>query len=80
MSALRATLDSALLAGLLVDGLSATELGSAVHDLLERIDLAAPDAPDVDAVRERYPSATADDDSPCGSSSTTTPDTPSRWS
>jgi ATP-dependent helicase/nuclease subunit A len=43
------------------EGLSATDLGSAVHDLLEEIDLAAPLAPDAGAVRERYSAATSDD-------------------
>jgi ATP-dependent helicase/nuclease subunit A len=42
-------------------GLSATELGSAVHDLLERIDLTAPTPPASDAVRAAYPTATEED-------------------
>jgi ATP-dependent helicase/nuclease subunit A len=52
-------------AGAESEGLTATELGSAVHDLLERIDLAAPSAlegePLATAVRDRYPRATEDD-------------------
>jgi ATP-dependent helicase/nuclease subunit A len=43
------------------EGLTATALGSAVHDLLERLDLAAPVTPDLAAVRECYPAA-ADED------------------
>jgi ATP-dependent helicase/nuclease subunit A len=43
-------------------GLAATEIGDAVHQLLEDVDLAAPQAPDaaaaVEAVRLRYPGAT----------------------
>lgn len=46
-------------------GLLATELGSAVHDLLERIDLRAPKAPapaEIEqAVRSRYPAASDED-------------------
>jgi PD-(D/E)XK nuclease superfamily len=45
--------------------LAATEVGDAVHALLERIDLAAPVAPSrdevADAVRTRYPAASDDD-------------------
>ena len=42
------------------EGLAATEIGDAVHALLERIDLRAPAVPDelADAVRARYPAAT----------------------
>ncbi|MGH3035742.1 MAG: UvrD-helicase domain-containing protein, partial [Gaiellaceae bacterium] len=36
-------------------GLAATEIGDAVHRLLEEVDLAAPAAPDVEAVRAWYP-------------------------
>jgi ATP-dependent helicase/nuclease subunit A len=36
-------------------GLRATEIGDAVHKLLEQVDLAAPAAPDVDQVRSWYP-------------------------
>jgi ATP-dependent helicase/nuclease subunit A len=36
-------------------GLAATEIGDAVHRLLEQIDLAAPVAPDVEQVRGWYP-------------------------
>ena len=41
-------------------GLAATEIGDAVHALLERIDLTAPSVPEdlVDLVRARYPAAT----------------------
>ena len=39
-------------------GLSATDVGSAVHRLLEEIDLNAPVAPDVEQVREWYPGVT----------------------
>jgi ATP-dependent helicase/nuclease subunit A len=39
-------------------GLLATEVGDAVHRLLEAIDLAAPEPPDVEAVRAWYPAAT----------------------
>jgi RecB family exonuclease len=41
-------------------GLAATEIGDAVHALLERIDLTAPSVPEdlVDIVRARYPAAT----------------------
>jgi len=41
-------------------GLAATEIGDAVHALLERIDLTAPDLPEdlVEVVRARYPAAT----------------------
>jgi ATP-dependent helicase/nuclease subunit A len=46
-------------------GLAATEIGDAVHHLLEDVDLAAPQPPDptavAEAVRRRYPSA-ADDE------------------
>jgi hypothetical protein len=47
------------------EGLTATELGSAVHDLLEHIDLGAPSTLEGEelttAVRGRYPRATEDD-------------------
>ncbi len=36
-------------------GLRATEIGDAVHKLLERVDLAAPAVPDVEQVRDWYP-------------------------
>ena len=36
-------------------GLRATEIGDAAHRLLEQVDLAAPAVPDVDQVREWYP-------------------------
>ncbi len=39
-------------------GLRATEVGDAVHKLLERLDLAAPALPAVEVVREWYPSVT----------------------
>jgi hypothetical protein len=39
-------------------GLAATEVGDAVHRLLEAVDLAAPAAPDVEPVRGWYPAAT----------------------
>ena len=41
-------------------GLAATEIGDAVHALLERIDLGAPSVPEdlLDVVRARYPAAT----------------------
>ncbi len=45
------------------EGLGATEIGSAVHGLLERVDLSAPRVPDeLEArVRAEYPAATAPD-------------------
>ena len=39
-------------------GLVATEVGDAVHRLLEVVDLAAPTAPDIDQVRAWYPAVT----------------------
>jgi ATP-dependent exoDNAse (exonuclease V) beta subunit len=39
-------------------GLAATEIGDAVHRLLEQVDLAAPGVPDLDPVRTWYPAAT----------------------
>jgi ATP-dependent helicase/nuclease subunit A len=42
-------------------GLAATEIGDAVHKLLERVDLAAPEAPSLDQVLAWYPSASADE-------------------
>ena len=42
-------------------GLRATEIGDAAHRLLEQIDLAAPAVPDVEAVREWYPTVTEDE-------------------
>ena len=39
-------------------GLAATAVGDAVHRLLELVDLAAPEAPPVDLVREWYPTVT----------------------
>jgi ATP-dependent helicase/nuclease subunit A len=39
-------------------GLRATEIGDAVHKLLEQVDLAAPAAPDVEQVRAWYPTVT----------------------
>jgi hypothetical protein len=39
-------------------GLAATEVGDAVHRLLEEVDLAAPAAPEVEAVRAWYPAVT----------------------
>ncbi|HEV7134329.1 MAG TPA: 3'-5' exonuclease, partial [Gaiellaceae bacterium] len=39
-------------------GLRATEIGDAVHRLLERVDLAAPALPDIELVREWYPAVT----------------------
>jgi hypothetical protein len=43
-------------------GLRATEVGDAVHRLLELVDLGNPAAPDVDVVREWYPAATDEED------------------
>jgi ATP-dependent helicase/nuclease subunit A len=56
-------------------GLAATEIGDAVHRLLELVDLAAPAGPDVEQVRGWYPAVTEDElerirafvDSYCGS-------------
>ena len=56
-------------------GLAATEIGDAVHRLLELVDLAAPVSPDVEQVRGWYPAVTEDElgrirafvDSYCGS-------------
>jgi ATP-dependent helicase/nuclease subunit A len=42
-------------------GLAATEIGDAVHKLLERVDFAAPEAPSLDQVLAWYPSASADE-------------------
>ncbi len=39
-------------------GLAATEIGDAVHRLLETVDLAAPAVPEVEAVRTWYPAVT----------------------
>ena len=39
-------------------GLAATEVGDAVHRLLERVDLVAPSVPDVEPVRGWYPAVT----------------------
>jgi ATP-dependent helicase/nuclease subunit A len=39
-------------------GLAATEVGDAAHRLLEAVDLARPEAPDVGVVRDWYPAAT----------------------
>src|SRR3954447_1759417 len=41
-----------------VGGLKATEVGDAVHRLLEIVDLAAPAAPDIELVRTWYPAVT----------------------
>jgi RecB family exonuclease len=45
------------------EGLAATEIGDAVHWLLERVDLRAPAVPEelADQVRARYPAATDDE-------------------
>ena len=42
-------------------GLHATELGDAVHRLLELVDLSQPRPPDVDVVRSWYPAVTEDE-------------------
>jgi ATP-dependent helicase/nuclease subunit A len=42
-------------------GLAATEIGDAVHRLLESLDLAAPAAPDLDVVRTWYPGVSDDE-------------------
>ncbi|HEU4450023.1 MAG TPA: UvrD-helicase domain-containing protein [Gaiellaceae bacterium] len=42
-------------------GLAATEIGDAVHRLLERVDLAAPAVPDVEPVRAWYPAVTGEE-------------------
>jgi ATP-dependent exoDNAse (exonuclease V) beta subunit len=42
-------------------GLKATEIGDAVHRLLELVDLRAPTCPDVELVRTWYPAATDDE-------------------
>jgi ATP-dependent helicase/nuclease subunit A len=42
-------------------GLRATEIGDAVHKLLEQVDLAAPAAPDVEIVREWYPAVAGEE-------------------
>ncbi len=42
-------------------GLAASEIGDAVHKLLERVDLTAPQAPSLDQVLAWYPGATADE-------------------
>jgi ATP-dependent exoDNAse (exonuclease V) beta subunit len=43
------------------DGLRATEVGDAVHKLLELVDLASPAAPDLELVREWYPAVTGEE-------------------
>jgi len=43
------------------DGLAATEIGDAVHRLLELVDLAAPAVPDLEVVRGWYPSVSDDE-------------------
>jgi ATP-dependent helicase/nuclease subunit A len=42
-------------------GLAATEIGDAVHRLLETVDLAAPAVPDLEPVRTWYPAATEEE-------------------
>jgi ATP-dependent helicase/nuclease subunit A len=42
-------------------GLAATEVGDAVHRLLETVDLAAPAVPDLEPVRTWYPAATEEE-------------------
>ncbi|HXV33022.1 MAG TPA: UvrD-helicase domain-containing protein [Gaiellaceae bacterium] len=42
-------------------GLAATEIGDAVHRLLETVDLAAPAVPDVEPVRGWYPAVTGEE-------------------
>jgi hypothetical protein len=42
-------------------GLAASEIGDAVHKLLERVDLAAPQAPSLDQVLTWYPTAAVDE-------------------
>jgi ATP-dependent exoDNAse (exonuclease V) beta subunit len=42
-------------------GLRATEIGDAVHRLLEQLDLAAPELPEIEQVRVWYPSATGEE-------------------
>jgi ATP-dependent helicase/nuclease subunit A len=42
-------------------GLRATEIGDAVHKLLEQIDLSAPALPDIDQVREWYPTVSEEE-------------------
>jgi ATP-dependent exoDNAse (exonuclease V) beta subunit len=42
-------------------GLAASEIGDAVHKLLERVDLAAPEAPSLDQVLAWYPAASAEE-------------------
>ncbi len=42
-------------------GLRATEIGDAVHKLLEQVDLAAPSAPDLEQVRIWYPTVSDDE-------------------
>ena len=42
-------------------GLAATEIGDAVHRLLELVDLSAPEPPDVELVRSWYPSVSDDE-------------------
>jgi ATP-dependent exoDNAse (exonuclease V) beta subunit len=42
-------------------GMAGTEIGSAVHGLLERVDLAKPVAPSLEDLVARYPEATAED-------------------
>jgi ATP-dependent exoDNAse (exonuclease V) beta subunit len=43
------------------EGLRATEVGDAVHRLLESVDLAAPAVPDVEVVRAWYPAASGEE-------------------
>jgi ATP-dependent helicase/nuclease subunit A len=42
-------------------GMAATEIGDAVHRLLEEVDLACPAVPDVAVVRDWYPAATGEE-------------------
>src|SRR5581483_10577199 len=42
-------------------GLAASEVGDAVHKLLERVDLGAPEPPSLDQVLVWYPAATAEE-------------------
>ena len=43
------------------EGLAATEIGDAVHRLLENVDLAAPEPPDAELVRAWYPAVTSEE-------------------
>jgi ATP-dependent helicase/nuclease subunit A len=58
---LRSSDENATRPGIGSTGLAATEIGDAVHRLLELVDLSAPVPPDVELVRSWYPGVTYDE-------------------